>query len=273
MNKINGLLILVVLSVLAACAPSGKTLKTIDGEILNLAQNSPFNIINGHEVKPTDEFAATIVGIYNLENNSLCTGSLIAESYVLTAAHCVAKEPKNLRVFFGNSLDTITAVNKVIGAVIPTTWGQKFLEPSDWGDIAVLKISGQLPQGYRPTSLLTEDNLQTGQVTILAGYGLADAIKKEGSGLLRKTSVSIADPKHGKTEVSLDQRNGSGACHGDSGGPAYVLTTAGHALWGVTSRGLNDPNDDCGQFAVYTNAIAYKEWINQARIELQAIVQ
>lgn len=268
MKKLNVLAIALISSALAACAPSTKVLKSIDGQILDLAQHSPFNIINGQEVQPADEFAATIVGIYNLENNSLCTGSLIAESYVLTAAHCVAQEPKNLRVFFGNSIDTITAVNKVVGAVIPNTWGQRFLETNDWGDIAVLKIAGPLPKGYHPVNLLPTDNLQQGQITVLAGYGLSDAVKKEGSGLLRKTSVVIANPKHGNSEVSLDQRKGTGACHGDSGGPAYALTESGYSLWGVTSRGLDDPKDDCSQYAVYTNAVTYKDWINQARLEL-----
>jgi secreted trypsin-like serine protease len=253
---------------LAACAPTGKVLKSVDGQILNIAESSPFNIINGKDVEPTDEFGASIAGIYNLENNSLCTGSLIADSYVLTAAHCVGHDPRNLRVFFGKSLDTIVAINKVSAAVIPNIYGERFKEQNDWGDIAVLKIEGNLPTGYKPIQMLPTDSLQEGQDTVIAGYGLSDGVKKEGSGFLRKTSVAIANPKHGISEASLDQRNGTGACHGDSGGPAYLLTESGYALWGVTSRGLNDPEDHCSQFAVYTNAVAYRDFITQARMKL-----
>ncbi len=267
--NVRGVLAIVVAGLgMAACAPSGKVLKAVDGEILNLTENTPFQIINGKDIEPTDEFAASIAGIYNLENNSLCTGSLIAESYVLTAAHCVARDPRNLRVFFGNSMDTIVAINKVTGAVMPETWGERFEEVSDWGDIAVLKIAGTLPKGYQPIPMLNINSLQSGQTTVIAGYGLNDGVKKEGSGFLRKTSVAIANPKHGVSEASLDQRNGTGACHGDSGGPAYLLTDSGYALWGVTSRGLNDPADNCSQFAVYTNAVAYRDWITQARMNL-----
>lgn len=253
---------------LSACAPSTKVLKSIDGQILDLTQNTPFNIINGKDVEPTDEFAATIVGIYNLESNGLCTGSLISESYVLTAAHCMAANPLNLRVFFGASLDKIVAINKVTGAANPTVWGTRFKETNDWGDIAIIKIQGELPQGYHPVEILPTDTLQTGQDTILAGYGLSDGVKKEGSGTLRKTTVKIVNPKHGNTEVSLDQTQGTGACHGDSGGPAYLLTDNGYVLWGVTSRGLEDPQDDCSHYAVYTNAITYQDWIKDARIAL-----
>lgn len=253
---------------LAACAPTGKVLKSVDGQILNIVENSPFNIINGKDLEPTDEFGASITGIYNLENNSLCTGSLIDESYVLTAAHCMARDPRNLRVFFGPSLDAIVAINKVSAAIIPNVYGQRFEEQNDWGDIAVIKIEGTLPNGYKPIQLLPSDSLQGGQETVIAGYGLSDGIKKEGSGFLRKTSVAIANPKHGFSEASLDQRKGTGACHGDSGGPAYLLTESGYALWGVTSRGLEDPEDNCSQFAVYTNAVAYKGWITQARLKL-----
>lgn len=267
--KLNGFFAIIVAALgLSACAPSGKLLKSVDGKILNLAENSPFNIINGKDIEPTDEFGASIAGIYNLENNALCTGSLIADSYVLTAAHCVGKDPRNLRVFFGSSLDTIVAINKVSGAVIPKFFGQRFEQVNDWGDIALLKIEGSLPQGYKPIQLLPLDILKSGENTVIAGYGLNDGEKKEGSGILRKTSVIISNPNHGNSEASLDQRNGTGACHGDSGGPAYVLTESGYALWGVTSRGLEDPDDKCNQFAIYTKAVSYSEWINQSRIEL-----
>ncbi len=67
------------------------------------------------------------------------------------------------------------------------------------------------------------------------------------------------------SEASLDQRRGTGACHGDSGGPAYLALEGGYALWGVTSRGLNDPNDDCSQFAIYTKAMPYANWIVKAK--------
>jgi hypothetical protein len=267
--KACGVLLLIMAGLgLAACSPTGKVLKKIDGDILNVVESSPFNIINGQDVLPTDEFSASVVGVYNLENNGLCTGSLIGQSYVLTAAHCVGSDARNMQVFFGQSMQTIVAMNKVSAAAIPTYWGSRFEDAADFGDIAVLRFEGNLPKGYHPIQMLPENILQAGQTTVLAGYGLNNGVTHEGSGTLRKTSVQIVNPKHGQSEVTLDQRQGTGACHGDSGGPAYLLTEAGYSLWGITSRGHEDPNDDCSQFAIYTNAVTYKGWIDQARIEL-----
>src|SRR5262249_22116808 len=52
--------------------------------------------------------------------------------------------------------------------------------------------------------------------------------------------------------------HGKDACHGDSGGPAYVVRSDGQLLLGgITSRGP----DPCGQFGIYTRVPEHMDWI------------
>jgi hypothetical protein len=112
--------------------------------------------------------------------------------------------------------------------------------------------------------------LQEGQEVTLAGYGITQTNPHSGAGTLRKTTVRIAQPRFGDTEILFDQRDGHGACHGDSGGPALITLRGKTYLIGVTNRGYQDPNDTCGQFAVYTRVAAYKSFITRAAAALRA---
>ena len=107
------------------------------------------------------------------------------------------------------------------------------------------------------------DELQNGKEVLIAGYGRTDGVNKKGAGVLRKTFATIAETHYGETEVLFDQQNGKGACHGDSGGPAFLSTPKGFIQWGVTSREHLDPEKDCTHFTIYTKIEPYLDWINQ----------
>lgn len=40
-------------------------------------------------------------------------------------------------------------------------------------------------------------------------------------------------------------------------------------FWGVTSRGIDDTNDHCDNFAAYTNVQNYTSWISAAKDEMR----
>jgi secreted trypsin-like serine protease len=132
----------------------------------------------------------------------------------------------------------------------------------DWRDISILKFAGGLPPGFVPASLLTDATaLKNGTVVTLAGYGEIDGKNKIGSEELRRVDVKISNAAYSPTEVQIDQRSGRGACHGDSGGPAYVTVGTRKFLFGVTSRGVQDIKNDCSQFSVYTNVLSQAQWM------------
>jgi secreted trypsin-like serine protease len=105
----------------------------------------------------------------------------------------------------------------------------------------------------------------------LAGYGEIDGRQHLGAKGLNKVQVTIADPNFAPSEVMMDQRNGKGACHGDSGGPAYATGANGQLfLFGATSRLVNDPNNTCGVYTVFSKlqSAAMMKFINDAVTDL-----
>ncbi|HPI40800.1 MAG TPA: trypsin-like serine protease [Pseudobdellovibrionaceae bacterium] len=230
-----------------------------------------FAIVQGEIMNPDDLMAKSVVAILNIERPGLCSGTLLAGNLVKTAAHCLASDVSKMKILFGHNLNEKREVRKVddislnmmsIRLTIP--------DQKDTGDIALLHFSGSIPEGFEPAELLMdESNLNKGAIVYTAGYGMSDISAKEGSGILRKTSVIISDNQFALTEVTTSFTNGSGPCKGDSGGPAYVVIDGKPMVWGVVSRNAVD-SEFCNVDMVYTNAIKYKEWIAHASSSLIA---
>jgi secreted trypsin-like serine protease len=234
-------------------------------------------IIGGTPVTADESVAKSTVLL--TDGNYICTGSILDSDIVVTAAHCISSPAENIRVVFSLSLDSSgisgfaeKPVGQVIAAVAHPGWEGENSYGVDQHDIGLIRFSGGLPQGYQPAALLSaqeSQQLSKGTEVILAGYGITNAQTQEGAGVLREVSVNIKG-QLGKTEVVLDQHQGKGACHGDSGGPAFVNENGQLLLWGITNRGYPDnAPDDCRHFSVYTRIQAYADWINTTVTQLR----
>lgn len=230
-------------------------------------------IIGGTVVTASDPVASTTVLV--TDGNFICTGSIIDQDMVVTAAHCVAAPADTLRIVFARDLNNSVSKSDVLpitGYLANPGWQGEASQGVDQHDIAVIHLNGTLPAGYKPATLLSAQAsaaLKKGDATELAGYGITNAQTQDGAGTLREVGVKILK-QIGTTEVVLDQRSGHGACHGDSGGPAFVKVGGQLQLWGVTNRGYPDnAPDDCVHYAVYTRIEAYADWIAQAASQLR----
>lgn len=144
-------------------------------------------IMGGTSVAENSTMASGIVGIYDLQNNGICTGSLIANNYVLTAAHCVIGiKPGKLRLVFGNNIDELMAAREQdIVRLYTRSVSDYKIHPNykpeeheeketDWADIALIKFAGELPPGYTPATLLVDDSiLRRGVSVTVAGFGVS----------------------------------------------------------------------------------------------------
>jgi|GEM_PF-337024 len=300
----------------ASCAPS------LSAPEQNL-QSEQKGIIGGQQVDTSFAQKNGVVGIVDLSKGGICTGSLLPNSIVLTAGHCVSNNAKAILVVFDSDLMkavsllkenrieellkiarpvTVAAVNPEyanLNTRIRSLVEEKFKEMNttnptdaqkgeivaaigelkDHGDIALLKFKGEKPVGYSEASFLSNQaELATGKDVVLSGYGLDNGKDNTGSGVLRVVdNIKIANGSFASTEVLLDQTQGKGACRGDSGGPAFIKVTENGEtklkLWGVTSRGYRDRKNDCTQFSVYTNSLAWGSWLADASkriLELEA---
>lgn len=198
-----------------------------------------------------------------------CSGVIIAPDLILTAAHCIPPNPRSLTVIFDTNLNTASQLNmrSVIAAKVTPYWNPTIPKDKNKGDLALIRIQGDLPNGYRPAPLLTSSTyLGNLSLTLIAGFGLS-SYNRQGatSGVLRETFTPVTQINYSQTEVLLSQIDGRGTCAGDSGGPAFILINGMFYVWGITSHG----DQECVTYGVYTNLIVYNAWIQKTAAELR----
>lgn len=278
-------LITTALTLICSCSPTSSDLKSF-----HQASTEETSIVGGAD--STSDYAQLngIVGIYDMEIGGLCTGNLIGNGLVLTAGHCAnVNNPTKMVVFFGTDLheielqahqghhENIRHVLKVIRHENYKINQGNDAKSSD--DISLIRFEGSAPDGFKFVPVATSlqaSLLNAGASLTLAGYGLSafkmdqktgQKLESAGAGVLREVSgIKVLSVLESLQEITLDQSEGHGACHGDSGGPAYLTDPVSKTsyLVGVTSRG----SGNCDQTAVYTGVIGYESWIKQNSIEV-----
>ncbi len=219
-------------------------------------------------------------------SQGICTGVLIAKRWVLTAGHCVRDKglKKIIVIFDSNFRNAVRAHNFVFGALAianksynPTEQFGAFSDLHPWNDIALVSLTEDAPSAFNVAPLPTTKDvelLNADAKLTLAGFGVTDFNMTEhgndksmhdSAGILRSVShIVINDVTIDNKEIVIDQENGArGACHGDSGGPAYLEEADGKlVLIGITSRGTN-LNGNCDRENVLTNVFGHLDWINK----------
>ena len=251
----------------AACAPN-------KGGSLKSSADLNAGIIGGTDATGSEDFAKTVVLLYDKEAGAICTASIISDKLLLTAAHCVASAPTSLYVVFGTNIEsTDIIVRRAVTAVTTPAWATRAAQELNNGDMAMVGFVGGLPEGYKPAEMLSDLSvLKDGATVTLAGYGTSDGVAGTGAGKLRYVDTTIQAVGYSESEILMEQSKGFGACHGDSGGPAYVEVNGKRLVIGVTSRGVNDPENHCGVSSAYTSIPFYTEWIKKSAITLSANV-
>lgn len=239
----------------------------------NRELEADYGIIGGQDVSRSDELMRSTVGLVMMSrgSQSICTGSIVADNIVLTAAHCMVGVDGAV-VTYGADIETAIVDKKyypVLEVYIHPSYDPEADKNSN--DIALVKFDGNLPGDNSKVTLLGNTSLlKNGMLATLTGYGAsieADG-KFSGSSILRKVQVPLADSQFSQTEIQFSSAGGSGACHGDSGGPAYATIDGELVVIGVTSR-TTDLKGGCQKDSIYTNVAPFKAWIEATASELQ----
>lgn len=147
-----------------------------------------------------------------------CSGTVIGERAILTAAHCLDGEVSVVRLFVGSGLETVAESF----TAHPGYRGGTTL------DIGVVSMSQ--PIGRPPVPLLLGRDARVGEAAIVAGWGRNqnDVPATLRAGLTAITAAgSLLETQFGA--------NVSSVCSGDSGGPILLSEGGVWSVGGVTS--------------------------------------
>lgn len=247
-----------------------------------LDKTSSSSIIGGKQAQNNEAVSTSTVALIEIDETGpylACTGTLISENLILTAAHCVkyVEVPESLYVSFNTEIPTFKNFTNVISAEkikVHPEFGYKYNENTNYStghnDVALIKLSGRAPENSRPVPILTNSKtLQPSTKVLLAGFGLINEIGTPiESKVLNYVWVPLA--KILDTILVTDQTSAQGACAGDSGGPAYVEGPTGLIVVGIT-RGPHEGASDCRHYGEYTYASKFQEFILTTAHELEAM--
>lgn len=255
-----------------------------------------FGIFGGQQVHPQSWLGKSLVSIIttNDSNDSaICTGTVIAQNIILTAAHCVDFLERADHTFLLFTVDPLCEAQKssekfdrsLVRRVSKVKIHPDYISSNKKnGDLAILQIDGTVPYSYQPVKLASSEiRLNEFTKILLSGFGTeydyndhndqaAHDLKftnvvpyTHGNALKTNRQMSTSDLLY------FDQRAGSGACAGDSGGPAFTRNALGaFRQIGVASKVDNLDTDatrqeevTCKNGIVHVSVLFYKNWITE----------
>jgi secreted trypsin-like serine protease len=226
-------------------------------------------VVRGTAATQDQLFSAVALMLPN-ENKLQCSGTLIAPSVVVTAAHCVIRDdniteyaPSEFMVVAG-VLDARTATTDQqydVTSITPHV-GWVYPLPPDLGkpyDIAILSLERSI-RSLSPIPTLPFDqidsNLSMGTLVTIEGYGYRDfAMTLDGQLHIAQTPYQ----QRNDTEFLAGDPTSPDTCTGDSGGPVYLTVGGTMYVVGITSRPFGAMI--CGTGGIYTILSAFESWL------------
>jgi hypothetical protein len=246
------------------------------------------------------DFESQVLGNNTLRQAS-CTGTLIAPDVVLTAAHCVDRELLDGQLFgvgtftrvqfavtreadlsrYATSMevlplpdDAVFATGFIQNAGFDINTFSEVNGPGNFNDTALLFLSA--PLDLTPEKILTSaeaSEFVEGTTLTIAGWGQNVA---EGGGPFTPPAPGTVGIKKcgtstltelGEFEFQVgDGVDSTRKCHGDSGGPSYmVLQNGERRVVGITSHAYD--MTDCSKVGIDTRVDVWADWIAEQSAE------
>ncbi|WP_405536823.1 trypsin-like serine protease [Streptomyces sp. NBC_00075] len=192
------------------------------------------------------EFATSSSGMAAVFSNGsfVCSGSIIAERWVLTAKHCVG----------GSMSVRVKSLDRTSGGGMVTVDDTKVRTNHD---IALLHLNRSANAEY---VRLASAHPAEGTTNYIFGWG-ATCETCSSSVKLKRSTVKVTDVNatdyYGGRAIRSTKINGL-ACYGDSGGPEFKLVDGLRYQVGV----LSTVRSDCAGYNNYSSVPTSLDWIN-----------
>ncbi len=251
------------LFLLAACADPKKSY------VVNTDESQ--NIIGGQDQSLTQKINHSVAAILltNSDGNlEICTGTFISKNMLITAAHCVPKVASDVTIKIGNSIFD-EKKSQTLNVL-------KIYKHPDYkkgkNDLALIHIEEDKNIFILPVELVRSSDQIKNKNLILFGFGVDQIAETEdglqGAGLLRKLKIQAQFVSKSDDKIMLNQSQGYGVCHGDSGGPAFVTVKNKYVLVSIASGVLQQEDQlDCTNQAVFTSVAEHLDWIYSILIQ------
>ena len=187
----------------------------------------------------------------------LCTGSLIQNNIILTAAHCAVFPVEDMFIVYGCDNINQSSCKKVpvVRKYQHPKWKKEFIAAHD---IAIL--IPEIPIPLTLAEIYTKKNIPEGLSVKAVGFGQ----RNSDSGVLYSGRGRVT--RDYKYELVAHMRGSLDPNPGDSGGPALILEDGKFKIAGILSRSRWTDVSKKKTFihsgyAIYTKPIEYLNWI------------
>jgi secreted trypsin-like serine protease len=159
---------------------------------------------------------------------AICSGTMLTNTTVLTAAHCFEQRPRTVVLRVGKQ-DVFA--RRVIVHPDYRSGATPFNVIAGFNDVAIVELETSVNLPTLP--ILVSRDTNSGESMQIYGFGLDE---DENVSILQGGTATIAEVTNDHI-VTLFNGSQSNTCEGDSGGPGTINTSQGLALVAVTSSG------------------------------------
>jgi secreted trypsin-like serine protease len=228
------------------------------------SEPTPPPIVNGTTTSSYPAVGA-LVAMSGSYGGSFCSGTLVAEDWVVTAAHCVVAIQEDLRSYDIYFVITSNAYGRWSDyAEASRSIKHPSYRSSDYDyDIGLVELATPIRSvDPMPVNKDAIGRSWVGDDLRFVGFGITSDYDKESGGIKRTADIPVYD-YDSHFVYGYDPTDGQNACSGDSGGAALEILSGGlFELAGVIAFGWDEDSTPCsGGASGNTRVDAFIAWI------------